>query len=112
MFHCFGMNHNSILKFMGARVGWVGVDLFFVLSGYLIANQIFSAFINQGQFSLKTFYFRRFLRTLPNYIFVLGLYFMIPIFSEQPLRGCSPEPSKFPDKYLLKRYYFKLLEFF
>jgi peptidoglycan/LPS O-acetylase OafA/YrhL len=85
MFHCFGMNHNSILKFMGARVGWVGVDLFFVLSGYLIANQIFSAFINQGQFSLKTFYFRRFVRTLPNYLFVLGLYFMIPIFSEQPL---------------------------
>ncbi|MDP3560841.1 MAG: acyltransferase [Legionellaceae bacterium] len=85
MFHCFGASHSPILKAMGARVGWVGVDLFFVLSGYLIANQIFSAIINRGSFSLKTFYFRRFIRTLPNYFLILGLYFTVPIFSEQPL---------------------------
>ena len=85
MFHCFGASHNTILRSMGARVGWVGVELFFVLSGYLIANQIFSAFINKDQFSLKTFYFRRFIRTLPNYLFILGLYFTVPFFCEQPL---------------------------
>lgn len=84
MFHCFSFSHQLILGTIG-RVGWAGVDLFFVLSGYLIGNQIFSAFVNQHRFSLKTFYFRRFLRTLPNYLFVLGLYFLIPIFREQPL---------------------------
>ena len=85
MFHCFGASHNTILRSMGAQVGWVGVDLFFVLSGYLIANQIFLSFIHREQFSLKTFYFRRFIRTLPNYLFILGLYFAVPFFSEQPL---------------------------
>ena len=85
MFHCLGSSHSPVLKAMGAHVGWVGVDLFFVLSGYLIANQIFSSLINQELFSLKTFYFRRFIRTLPNYLFILGLYFTVPFFSEQPL---------------------------
>lgn len=67
------------------RSGWAGVELFFVLSGYLIANQIFSTLLNQQDFSLKTFYVRRLLRTIPNYLFILGLYFFIPLFREQPL---------------------------
>lgn len=84
MFHCFSFSHQPILGSIG-RAGWVGVDLFFVLSGYLIGYQIFLALIKQQNFSLNTFYFRRFLRTLPNYLFVLGLYFLIPAFREQPL---------------------------
>lgn len=84
MFHCFSFSQEPILGSIG-RAGWVGVDLFFVLSGYLIGHQIFSALSKQQNFSLNTFYFRRFLRTLPNYLFVLGLYFLIPVFREQPL---------------------------
>jgi peptidoglycan/LPS O-acetylase OafA/YrhL len=61
-----------------STIGWIGVDLFFVLSGYLIANQIFSG-IRRGQsLSLKAFYARRFLRTLPNFYVVLALYFLFP----------------------------------
>ena len=66
-------------------IGWAGVDLFFVLSGYLIGNQIFSSIANQRIFSLKSFYYRRLLRTLPNYLFILGLYFLIPEFRESEL---------------------------
>ena len=61
-----------------SQIGWAGVDLFFVLSGYLIANQIFSS-LNQHNFSLKVFYIRRLLRTLPNFYVVLALYFLFPI---------------------------------
>jgi peptidoglycan/LPS O-acetylase OafA/YrhL len=67
------------------EVGWVGVDLFFALSGYLIGNQIFAAMKSPGGFSLKHFYARRLLRTLPNYWVVLALYFLWPAF-----RGDAP----------------------
>ena len=60
-----------------SQIGWAGVDLFFVLSGYLIGNQIFSS-LNLQDFSLKVFYVRRFLRTLPNFYVVLALYFLLP----------------------------------
>jgi peptidoglycan/LPS O-acetylase OafA/YrhL len=62
-----------------STIGWVGVDLFFVLSGYLIANQIFSGIVKGQQLSLKAFYIRRALRTLPNYYVVLALYFLFPV---------------------------------
>lgn len=67
------------------KLGWVGVDLFFALSGYLIGNQIFAAMGSDGGFSLRHFYARRFLRTLPNFYVVLALYFLWPAF-----RGDAP----------------------
>ncbi|NHZ90630.1 acyltransferase family protein [Massilia sp. CCM 8733] len=60
------------------RVGWAGVDLFFVLSGYLIGNQILSALARKEAFSLKTFFAKRLLRTLPNYYVVLAVYLLLP----------------------------------
>ncbi len=65
-----------------SEIGWVGVDLFFVLSGYLIGNQIFFALVNQHKFSFKQFYSRRIFRTLPNYLVILSMYFLIPGFRE------------------------------
>ncbi len=65
------------------RMGALGVDLFFALSGYLIGNQIFSA-LNKGNFSVKIFYIRRLLRTFPNYFLVLAIYCLLPFFREEP----------------------------
>ena len=62
------------------EIGWVGVDLFFALSGYLIGNQIFAALRSGRPFSLPRFYARRLLRTLPNFYVVLALYFLWPGF--------------------------------
>lgn len=59
-------------------VGWVGVDLFFVLSGYLIGNQLFAALRRGEPLSLKTFYARRALRTWPAFWVVLAAYFLFP----------------------------------
>ncbi|MCA1245769.1 acyltransferase [Massilia sp. MS-15] len=67
------------------EIGWVGVDLFFALSGYLIGRQIFAGLRRPGGFSLRRFYARRLLRTLPNYWVVLVLYFLWPAF-----RGTAP----------------------
>jgi peptidoglycan/LPS O-acetylase OafA/YrhL len=67
------------------EIGWAGVDLFFALSGYLIGNQIFKAMRSGDGFSLRNFYARRFLRTLPNFWVVLALYALWPAF-----RGDAP----------------------
>ncbi|MGJ9419562.1 acyltransferase family protein [Massilia sp. CMS3.1] len=64
------------------RIGWAGVDLFFALSGYLIGNQIFAALKTDAGLSLKAFYARRLLRTLPNYFVILAIYFLWPAWGE------------------------------
>jgi peptidoglycan/LPS O-acetylase OafA/YrhL len=63
-----------------SRIGWVGVDLFFALSGYLIGNQILAGLRDSRGFSLTNFYTRRLLRTLPNYYVLLALYALWPWF--------------------------------
>uniref|UniRef100_UPI003F834827 acyltransferase family protein n=1 Tax=Candidatus Pelagibacter sp. HIMB1715 TaxID=3413369 RepID=UPI003F834827 len=50
--------------------GYVGVDIFFVISGYLITNLIINE-LNDKSFSLKKFYERRARRILPTLIFVI-----------------------------------------
>ncbi len=70
------------------EVGWAGVDLFFVLSGYLIGNQILSAIARSEPFSLTAFFARRLLRTLPNYYVVLAIYLLLPGL----LKGSSTAP--------------------
>lgn len=65
-----------------AKFGWTGVDLFFVLSGFLISSQLFAQ-IEQGQrISFKRFFLKRFFRIIPAYVVVVAIYFCIPYFRE------------------------------
>ena len=66
------------------RVGWMGVDIFFVLSGFLIGSQLLKPYASGGKLSLADFYWRRAFRILPAYLLVLLLYFMIPAWRESP----------------------------
>ncbi len=50
--------------------GYLGVDLFFVLSGYLITNIIYTK-LNKNSFSFKKFYRNRIRRIFPAVIIVL-----------------------------------------
>nr|WP_295876885.1 acyltransferase [uncultured Chitinophaga sp.] len=68
-----------------ARFGWTGVDLFFVLSGYLIAGQLFKEVADTGTVKLKPFYIKRFFRIIPPYLLVLTLYFFLPVFREKEM---------------------------
>ncbi|MDT0627684.1 acyltransferase [Alteromonas sp. W364] len=57
---------NTLLGF-----GGTGVDLFFLLSGWLIGSQLFREQEKFGNIELKRFWYRRWMRTLPAYFTVL-----------------------------------------
>jgi peptidoglycan/LPS O-acetylase OafA/YrhL len=66
------------------RFGWIGVDLFFVLSGYLIGGQLLAPLARGRDINLGRFFARRALRILPAYLVILGIYFLLPAWREYP----------------------------
>lgn len=66
-----------------AQFGWTGVDLFFVLSGFLISSQLFSQIKNGETISFKVFFLKRFFRIIPAFVVTVGLYFCFPLFREK-----------------------------
>ena len=51
--------------------GFIGVDIFFVISGYLITSIILKELVSTGSFSFKHFYERRIRRILPALLFIM-----------------------------------------
>src|SRR5438874_2450213 len=64
------------------RFGWIGVDLFFVLSGYLIGGQLLAPLARGQRIKLGRFFTRRALRIMPAYFAVLAIYFLLPPWRE------------------------------
>jgi len=73
--------HLDISSFAG---GYLGVDLFFVISGFIISRNILSD-LQLGKFSLRDFYVRRFRRLLPALLItvlltlIAGLWLLPPV---------------------------------
>ena len=63
--------------------GFVGVDVFFVISGYLISRAIFQV-LDQNKFSIVEFYRRRIKRILPAAFVVIGITTLIAQFIYLP----------------------------
>lgn len=51
--------------------GYIGVDIFYVISGYLITGLLLRELENNGSLNLRAFYLRRIKRLLPTSFFVL-----------------------------------------
>jgi len=66
--------------------GWIGVHLFFVLSGYLITTLALREESRTGRVSLAEFYIRRAFRILPVYYVVMGVVVLFVYFRGMGLR--------------------------
>ena len=72
----------SILEKLGWAWTWAwngdkGVDVFFVMSGFLISGILLRQYSKEGHLNLKNFYIRRYLRLTPAYYFMLTIYWLL-----------------------------------
>ena len=82
--------HGKIVPIVD-QMGWVGVDLFFVLSGFLISGLFYSEFKRRGDVSLRRFFIRRGLKIYPAFYVMLLVTFVARQIISLPNR---------PDRYL------------
>lgn len=89
LFHSYLVGGMGEFWQAGITHGWMGVDLFFVLSGYLIGGQLLKPLSQGLPLRPGDFYLRRAFRVLPAFLVVLAMYFTVPGFREaegiQPL---------------------------
>ena len=70
------------LDLPGAQLGWAGVELFYVLSGFLITRILLD--LRTQPAYLRTFYFRRALRILPIYFLVIAVTSLLALATDRP----------------------------
>lgn len=88
----------AFLRTVGA-FSWSGVDLFFVLSGFLIGGILFKTRTSPDYF--KTFYIRRFFRIIPLYLLVCSLLFAaLPFLRGDAFRGAHGGEAGGPPWYM------------
>src|ERR1700733_5103315 len=86
-------------------MGWTGVDLFFVLSGFLIGGILLDARASPTYF--RTFYARRFFRIIPLYYAWIGLYVVLLL---GVLRGWLTSYSAIPERWVSALIHFFFLQ--
>jgi peptidoglycan/LPS O-acetylase OafA/YrhL len=69
--HLPNRDTSGVLHFV-QTIGWTGVDLFFVLSGFLISGLLFKEFDRHGRLDVKRFWLRRGLKIWPSYFLTYG----------------------------------------
>lgn len=70
------------LTYVWQQGGWVGVDLFFVLSGFLISGLLFREHQKHGYISFKSFFIRRGLKIYPPFVVLILVTVLVKIVKE------------------------------
>lgn len=74
--------HKYILSYLG-KMGWIGVDLFFVLSGFLVSGLLFKEYRRYGSINIKLFLIRRGFKIYPLFYLTYILYFIFKLDKSQ-----------------------------
>lgn len=67
------------------RGGWIGVDLFFVLSGFLVSGLLFREHEKSGSISVKHFLIRRGLKIYPSFWILIIVSLAVSLIRHHPL---------------------------
>ncbi len=86
-----GGAETALLRFPLIQGGWVGVPLFFTLSGFLIGRQLWSELATHGRVDAPRFLLRRGLRIWPLYFLLLALFSFLPTPHGTPAVSAWPE---------------------
>lgn len=91
------VTYNSALS----RFGWTGVDLFFVLSGFLVSGLLFRDYRASGQIGWSRFIVRRGLKIYPAYYFLMLATVCVCYCIKQPIAW----RNLWPDLFFLQDYW-------
>jgi peptidoglycan/LPS O-acetylase OafA/YrhL len=69
------------------KLGWTGVDMFFVLSGFLIGGLLFKEILKTGKLDVKRFFIRRGLKIWPPYFLLIVVLFIELIYAGSSIRS-------------------------
>jgi len=85
-----------------ARAGWAGVDLFFVLSGFLVSGLLFSEYKKSGNVRIGRFLIRRGFKIYPTfYLFLLVAFLVYPRISG----SAFPVPNMLSEIFFVQSYF-------
>lgn len=100
-------------KLFGAgKAGFIGVDVFFVISGFLISSIIWQQ-LEAGRFSLRAFYLRRFRRLAPALVCVQLMLLGFAYIYMLPIEAAAlVKQSIFTQTYLINFYLWRSIDYF
>ena len=91
--------------------GWLGVDIFFVISGFLISNIIISE-LNEKKFSFKNFYRKRVRRIIPALFSTLLITIPLAWNYLYPTALLNYGKSLLSSVFFYSNYYFNTIDFY
>ena len=92
------------------RNGFLGVDIFFIISGYLISRSLIFEKKYNGYINIKYYLLKRFFRIFPTLVFVLTLSFIVCLFLLRPDHFQSFTKSNLTSFFGISNFYY-MLEF-
>lgn len=92
--------------------GYLGVDIFFIISGFVISNLVFTQ-IQQDKFNLKNFYLKRFNRIFPSLIsFIIFVQILIYFFLDHQFIYQTSKVNLYSTFFISNIYLSQIIDYF